>query len=124
MGVYEVVARGEAITESDAIFIKARWVITNKGDRHIVKPKARFVAQGFAYGRRSDFCSGTPALTTVKMLLSIFASTPASDDWVVTVADVSTAFIYGKIQRKVFIELPAEDRRRDGGKNVARLVRP
>ena len=45
MGVYEVVARREAVTDSDAILIKARWVITTEGDRHTVKPKARFVAQ-------------------------------------------------------------------------------
>ena len=57
------------------------------------------------------------------MLLSIFASTPASADWVITTADVSTAFLYGKTQREVYIELPAEDRRRDGGKNVAMIVR-
>ena len=38
------------------------------------------------------------------MLRNIFASTPASADWVITTADASTAFLYGKIQRTVYIE--------------------
>ena len=55
------------------------------------------------------------------MLLSVYASTSYEKDWVLAVADVSTAFLYAEMKRRVYIELPEEDRRKEAGAYVGIL---
>ena len=84
--------------------------------------KARFVATELAYGqRKEEYFSGTPGLVAVKMLLSVYASTSYEKDWALAVADVSTAFLYAEMKRRVYIELPEEDRRKEAGAYVGIL---
>ncbi len=57
------------------------------------------------------------------MLLSLFANTPKQEDWVMATADVSTAVLYGFIERPVFVELPSEDVASKDPNMVGQLVR-
>ena len=98
-------------------FVKTRWVQTAKGD----EVRCRFVAQEFAKGDpREDLFAGTPPLFAARLLVSRTASSPAPR-CTLMVLDVSCAFLYADINRRVYIELPAEDPGSISGEVVGKL---
>ena len=65
----------------------------------------------------------TPPLLASRWLCSCVASQGPGGmgDLTLMTLDFSKAFLYGDMQRTVYIELPAEDARRNGGANVGLL---
>ena len=103
--VYVHVSRDEAMQDREGKFVKTRWVQTVKGD----DVWCRLVAQEFAKGDpREDLFAGTPPFFAARMLVSRTASSPGRR-WTLMVLDVSCAFLYADIKRRVYIELPTED---------------
>ena len=106
-GVYEVVDRSEADPES--VMLSAKWVITNKGTVECAKPKARLVAREFASDAidHDTLFSGTPGLSIARSLIFRAATLRSSGKkFKVMLLDVTAAFLYGFIERPLFMEIP------------------
>ena len=64
----------------------------------------------FASGEiRDDLFAGTPPLFAMRLLLSLVASCDTVKKQAIMILDVKCAFLYGKMKRDVYIELPPED---------------
>ena len=100
---FEICSRDAADVDK---VVGTKWVITNKGTADEPRVKARLVCQEFALDKSLDFFSGTPGLPAVKILLSDVACSPT--DKCLLLLDVTGAFLYGDMRRKVGIRLPAE----------------
>ena len=108
--------------------IGTRWVETDKGQDGAVKVRSRLVAQEFARGKTpDDFYAPTPPLLAMRWLLSEASSQgvrgPSEDARAVRamVLDFKRAFLYGDVERELYIEVPGEDERSQGGRMVGRL---
>ena len=118
-GVYEPVLREEALRNPEAKILRTRWVQTVKDE----EVRCRLVAQEFAAGDpREDLFSGTPPLFAARLLTSRAASRPRQD-WCLMALDVSCAFLYADATRELYVELPKEDPKSQGGAWVGRLRR-
>ena len=124
-GVYEHVLRSDAKAEGGKK-IGVRWVDINKGTKESPKIRSRLVGQEFAGKElRDDLFAATPPLAATRTLLSLAASkrgTEGSADSIM-VLDVKKAFLHGRIQRTVYIELPSEDPMSESKQYVGRLVK-
>ena len=111
------IPREDAMQDGTGKFVKTRWVQTAKGD----EVRCRFVAQEFAKGDpREDLFAGTPPPFAARLLVSRTASSPESR-CTLMVLDVSCAFLHADINRRVYIELPAQDPGSISGKVVGKL---
>ena len=91
------VPREDAMQDCTVKFVKTRWVQTAKGD----EVRCMFVAQEFAKGDpREDLFAGTPPLFAARLLLSRTVSSP-EPRCTLMVLDVSCAFSYADINRRV-----------------------
>ena len=109
MKVYTYVTRREAEQDPRGVLVKVKWVRINKGTRIRQKVRCRLVAQEIRRGRKDDeLFAGTPSLTAVKVILAKMASR-RKEGMELMVLDVKCAFLYGKIVRPVYIELPGQD---------------
>ena len=111
IGVYEYVRREVAAGDSRGRIVGVRWVRINKGTRLKQLIRCRLVAQEFArMDVRDDLFAGTPPLAALRLLLSEACSRGAKSRRVrFKVIDVKKAFLYGKMDRTLYIELPPED---------------
>ena len=119
--VYVVRPRTEALAKGAKI-VGVRWVDTRKGD----KVRSRLVCTDFNRDRQhnDEMFAPTPPLLASRWLVSLMASQglhgPGQKR--LMALDFSKAFLYGDMQRRVFIELPDEDGRKDG-KSLVGLLR-
>ena len=121
MKVYEYINRKEAEQDPEGIFVKTRWVRTDKGTEEEPKVRARLVAQELAYGERLDeLFSGTPSLATVKAAIA-HASVHGRGRKLM-ILDVKCAFLYAPARRRIYVELPSRDKRAGTGV-VGRLLK-
>uniref|UniRef100_A0A0W0FZG2 Reverse transcriptase Ty1/copia-type domain-containing protein n=1 Tax=Moniliophthora roreri TaxID=221103 RepID=A0A0W0FZG2_MONRR len=82
--------------------IKSRWVFDVKTDGHY---KARFVAKGFSQVEGIDYdelFSPVVRFETVRVLLAL----AALEDWDIQAIDVKTAFLYGELDKEIYMEQP------------------
>ena len=82
--------------------IKGRWVYAVKSDG---RKKAHFVAKGFTQIFRIDFeetFSPVARFETVQLLLSI----AVLEDWDIEVLDVKMAFLFGGLDKEIYMEQP------------------
>lgn len=119
--VWTKMLRADVLRQNpQAKIIKARWVKTQKSD----SVRCRLVAMEFADEKRDDLFAGTPPLAAMRLLLSSAMSKGrASYQQKVTVVDVKRAFLYGRMEREVYVELTPEDPSYDGGLSVGKLHR-
>ena len=109
MKVYTYVSRREAERDPRGVFVKVKWVRINKGTRIRQKVRCRLVAQEIRRGPKDDeLFAGTPSLTAVKVVLAKMASR-RKEGIEIMIVDVKCAFLYGKMTRPVYIELPCQD---------------
>ena len=122
MQVYTYVNRQEAEMDDEGKFVKVKWVRVNKGCKMNPKIRCRLVAQELAYGERIDeLFAGTPSLSSVKIALHLAAE--GGCDYKLMVMDVKCAFLYGKMRRNIYIELPTQDERYGDKNLVGKLVK-
>ena len=123
-GVYDYVRREEARAHPTGKKVGVRWVDVDKGSSEAPVIRSRLVCQEFAGSEvRNDLFAATPPLSATRSLLSLAASKGRSQ-WKadrIMVVDVKKAFLYGKIDRTVFVELPKEDPMSKSGDFVGRL---
>jgi len=118
-GVYEYCTRDEAKNDREGKFVKTKWVRVKKNADTV---RCRLVAQELGYGVREDeLYAGTPSLSTMKLMLSWFATMFRPED-VIMIVDIKSAFLYGKARCNIYIELPEQDEEY-GGNLVGRLVK-
>ena len=118
--VYEVRPRTEA-TAKGAKVVGVRWVDSLKGDG----VRSRLVCQDFNTGKKTDdMFAPTPPLLGSRWLVSQMASqgTRGPGNKRLMSIDFTKAFLYGSMQREVYIDLPDEDGRKKGGMNVGLLL--
>ena len=119
--------RHQAVSDPEGKFIGVRWVDTNKGTSEEPEVRSRLVGQEFATGpRRDELYAPTPPLAAARLLLSLCASKGrrGMGSWRILLLDVKKAFLYGKISRNVYIELPQEDPMSEGGRWLENSTRP
>ena len=110
MGVYKHVSRTEAEKDPTGKFVKVKWIRINKGTATEPKVRCRLVAQELGYGVKDDeLFAGTPSMTAVKFILAKMANNRRKGKEMM-ILDVKSAFLYGKMKRNVYIELPTQDR--------------
>ena len=109
--------------DPDGVFVGVRWVDRNKGSEGTQDIRSRLVAQEFATKDREGLFAATPPLGAARAMLSLAASQGVRrpGHYHVMLLDVKKVFLYGAIQRKVYIELPSEDPERKGGQMVGML---
>ena len=117
IGTWEVLTREEMREKyPSARIIGTRWVQVNKGTAAAPMIRCRLVAKVFAHEKRDDLYAGTPPLAATRYVLSDAMSRGRdSRQRRLMVLDVKKAFLHGKLERDVFIELPPEDPRSQGG---------
>ena len=104
----------------DSVHVKTKWVRVNKGIAEHPQVRCRFVAQELALGEKLDeLFAGTPSKSAVRLLL---LHSRQNGRCIMTM-DVKTAFLYGVVRRKVYIELPRRDPWSTDGKWVGNLER-
>ena len=136
LGVYDRVDRSE-IARTGGKLIGTRWVDVNKGDSVNVDCRSRLVGREFNVGRDDALYAATPPLEALRIIVSDAAtitenngsqevSSHLADEpgggethsarKELMVNDVRRAYFYAKIDRDVFVELPAEDPEYGSGK--------
>ena len=119
--VYAIRPRQEAMTKGAKV-LGVRWVDVWKNG----KVRSRLVCQDFNTdaGKRCDeMFAATPPLIVSRWLTSLAASqgTEGPGRMQLMALDLSKAFLYGDVQRAIYIELPEEDGRKHSGDSVGLL---
>ena len=102
-----------------------RWVETDKGTPEKPKVRSWLVAQEFATEADplGELFAPTPPLAATRWVMSGAASRgrrgPGEER--LMLLDFKKAFLYADIDRELYIELPEDDDRRQGGANVGLL---
>lgn len=111
MGVWTKVPREQCVRETGKPPIGTRWVDVDKGTPDAPNVRSRVVAQEINRGRRPDLFSATPPLEYMRFLVSCCASSQwGKRPTRLLVVDVKNAYFYAPSRRRVFVELPEEDR--------------
>jgi hypothetical protein len=122
--VYNYVLKSEAKSDPDGKFIGARLVDINKGTEEKPTIRSRLVGQEFKQkDKRFDLYAPTPPLMSARYLVSRCASQGVKGGRKnrLMLIDVKKAFLYGRIHRNVYVELPQEDEMSRSGLYVGKL---
>ena len=88
--------------------IKVRWVDVNKGSKEMPEIRSRLVAKEIKRSEKPELFAGTPPLESLKLLLSVAASSGSAGTCIMH-NDVSRAYFHAPAVREVFVELVSED---------------
>ncbi|GJX38375.1 putative ribonuclease H-like domain-containing protein [Tanacetum coccineum] len=88
--------------------IGTKWVFRNKKDEKgiVIKNKARLVAQGYTQEEGIDYNEVFAPVARIDAI-RIFLAYASFKDFVVYQMDVKSAFLYGKIEEKVYVCQPS-----------------
>ena len=118
--VYDRVSRSDVLKTGGKL-IGVRWVDVNKGDATDRNYRSRLVGREFNAGRDDTLYASTPPLEALRVVTSYAATeVPGEERREIIVCDVRRAYVYAKINRDVYVELPAEDPHH-GGDLVGKL---
>ena len=109
LGVYEYATHADQqMTMGKTIGV--RLVDVNKGDSEEPEYRSRLVGREFNVSRDDALYAATPPMNALRLIGSHAATYPDSGPQrVVKINDVRRAYMYAKITRDVYIELPKED---------------
>ncbi|GJV63679.1 putative ribonuclease H-like domain-containing protein [Tanacetum coccineum] len=87
--------------------IGTKWVFRNKKDERgiVIKNKARLVAQGYTQEERIDYDEVFAPVARIEAI-RLFLAYASYKDFVVYLMDVKSAFLYGKIEKDVYVYQP------------------
>ncbi|GKB67730.1 putative ribonuclease H-like domain-containing protein [Tanacetum coccineum] len=87
--------------------IDTKWVFKNKKDEReiVIRNKARLVAQGYTQEEEIDYDEVFAPVARIEAT-RLFLAYPLFKDFVVYQMDVKSAFLYGKIEEKVYVCQP------------------
>lgn len=116
------VDRYVAMGDLEGKMAKVNWARVNKGAAQHLEVRCRLLAYELGYGERLDeLFAGTPSLMVVDVLLHQAARD--ANTMGLMVLDVKRAFLYGRMRRRVYIELLEQDGMAKRGDEVRRLVK-
>nr|GEU59389.1 hypothetical protein [Tanacetum cinerariifolium] len=97
----------ESIDESSSRAIGTKWVFKNKKDKRgiVIKNKARLVAQGYTQEEGIDYDEIFAHVARIEAI-RLFLAYDSFKDFVVYQMDVKSAFLYGKIEKEVYVFQP------------------
>ena len=110
--LYNIVPIEECYQYTRRAPIKGKWVDLNKGDNEHKQYRSRYCAKEFNKGANPELFAATPPLEALRALVSIVASNrhvKEGEDMVLMLADVSRAFFYAPVTRRVYVDLPPEE---------------
>jgi hypothetical protein len=82
--------------------VKSRWVFSIKPDGTY---KARFVAKGYSQRHGIDY-QDVYAPVLVKESMRVLLTIAVERDWEIFQGDVTTAFLYGELEKPVYVHPP------------------
>ncbi|GJY85657.1 putative reverse transcriptase, RNA-dependent DNA polymerase [Tanacetum coccineum] len=87
--------------------IGTKWVYRNKKDERgiVIKNKARLVAQGYTQEEGIDYDEVFPPVARIEAI-RLFLSYASFKDFVMYQMDVKSVFLYGKIEKEVYVCQP------------------
>ncbi|GKF24992.1 putative ribonuclease H-like domain-containing protein [Tanacetum coccineum] len=87
--------------------IGTKWVYRNKKDERgiVIKNKARLVAQGYPQEEGIDYDEVFVPIARIEAI-RLFLAYASFKDFVVYQMDVKSAFLYGKIEKEVYVYQP------------------
>jgi hypothetical protein len=100
--------------------IKGRWVYAVKGDGH---KKAHFIAKGFTQIYRIDF-EETFLLVVRFEIVHLLLSIAALEDWDIEALDVKMAFLFGELDKEIYMEQLEGFIKKSQEKNFVTYSRP
>jgi hypothetical protein len=106
-GVWERALVTDCWRETGKAPIGSKWVDVNKGDAAKPQIRSRFVVKEIATYKSDDFFAATPPLESLRLLLSLAAS--SGQDIKVEVLDARKAHLHAYADRTVFTQLPPEE---------------
>jgi hypothetical protein len=120
--LYNKVPRAKCWEETGKAPIKSGWVDTNKGDEDCPNYRSRWVGKEFNTGKEDGLFAATPPLEALRLLVSELATSRKGRARVkrMLICDVSRAYFYAPVVKKIFVELPDEDKT-EGLDEVAEL---
>ena len=119
--VYERVRRQVCLDETGKQPVKTGWADTNKGTAQDPNIRSRWVAKEFRTSVDPDLFAPTSPLEGIKLVISSAASTGRSDT-VILIVDVRRAYFYAPARRRIYVELPPQDRA-PGDESMCGLLR-
>ena len=116
MDVYDVVTHDDYRSDPEGILVGTPWVETDKGSCEDPDIRMRLCAQEFATHKDNELYAATPPLAATRLLISKAASTrPGRAPKQLMSLDVKRAFLHGLARRRIYVRLPWEDPRSEGG---------
>jgi hypothetical protein len=97
--------------------VKCKWVYVIKPDRYY---KVRLVAKGFTQIEEIDFQETFSPVTRYEAIHFLLAHT-ALKDWELEAMDIKMAFLYGKLDREIYMEQPEGFAKKGQENQVCRL---
>nr|GFB53896.1 copia protein [Tanacetum cinerariifolium] len=84
-----------------------KWIYKNKKDERgiMIRNKARLVAQGYTQKERIDYDEGFAPVSMIEPI-RVFLAYALFKDFIVYQMDVKSAFLYGRIEEKVYVYQP------------------
>ena len=136
IGLYKKVPRQEA-REHGLGVLPIRWVDVNKGDRHKYNCRSRIVGKELKAKTKEallahDLFSATPPWEMIKGLLSMLVTDPSDEmqklgkdkqELVLGVFDISRAHFMPPASRRLYVEIPSEDKIEGEGDVIGLLLR-
>ena len=103
--IWELIPRNKI--PNGVVILSGRWVYTLKrsADGLVVRYKARWVVRGFEQREGIDF-NETFASVVKPISYKILFALAAANDWDFEQMDVKTAFLYGLIEKEVYVKQP------------------
>ncbi|GJX18302.1 putative ribonuclease H-like domain-containing protein [Tanacetum coccineum] len=89
--------------------IGTKWVFRNKKDERgiVIKNKARLVAQGYTQEEGIDYDEVFSPVARIEAI-RLFLAYASFKDFIVYQMDIKSAFLYGKIEKEVYVCQPPE----------------
>ena len=106
LGVYERVPRSHQVATGGKV-VGVRWVDIDKGDAEDTNYRSSLVGREFNVGRDDALYASSPPLEALRLIVSRAAA--HVDDGrrrLIMMNDVRRSYLYAKMQRDVYIELP------------------
>ena len=91
--------------------ITLRRIDVNKGDRENPNYRSRLVGRKIDEGEDDRLRAPAPPLEALRLIISYAATCADNGDYdrEIMVSDVSRAYFHARPQRRMYVELPAED---------------
>ena len=120
MNLYTKVQIKEAYKETGKGPISVRWIDINKGDVECPNYRSRLVAREINNNKREDLFAATLPLEALKVILSM--TTSGNKGEAIMINNISRAFFHALAKRRVYVQLPQEDKEEGEEEMCGRLI--